>query len=81
MCLRIFAAEAVLNILQQESLKALSTAHTLRQSAGLSILPTRSDKTGNLYIGIPTRFPMSGMSLRLIFTLSQRKSTIAPPAC
>jgi hypothetical protein len=35
----------VLNILQQESLRALSAAHALRQPAGLIVLPTGSGKT------------------------------------
>ena len=35
----------ILNVLQQESLRALSTAHQLRQPSGLIVLPTGSGKT------------------------------------
>lgn len=35
----------ILNVLQQESLKALSSAHKLGQSSGLIVLPTGSGKT------------------------------------
>jgi hypothetical protein len=38
-------SKRVLNILQQESLRALATAHKLRQRAGLVVLPTGSGKT------------------------------------